>query len=509
MMSSIQIALVGKVLQGRPEQSLPRIIDVGQTTPYLKSNPDIPSRATLSVTVTSWHQQVKVNSCPLEQAASPKLCILIQESRYTMKSTLPLAIGLLAATAAQVTFQNSSQTILRVDTGSYGPDIEEVHYYYEQWPIGIAVSSTGRIFASYTRGDYTFTLGETVNKTAERPYPSAGLNLPVSQLNTMWNGIMFGSGNSSGLISVQALYITPASNSRPETLWVVDTGRPTIMDSSGPTMPYAQPGGPKIIGISLSNDTVYATYTFPASVHFPDSYMNDIRFDLRPNTTQSGQGIAYIVDSSDEGRPGFIMLDLGTGASWRRLTQHPSVLRVDRDVPSYQGHPFYQKTMGIPIQTLREGLDGLQLTPDGERLFYSPLTSNYLYSIPTANLLASPSDPLVEIAAANNVTNHGQRGGNANGFEGDSNGLIYQLIPEHNAIYYYDPRDLQTKPFVRDPRIIWPDGASIAADGYIYMNINQLPYQPMWNNGTDLRTFPGAVLRCKLPGDGTKISSLG
>lgn len=426
-----------------------------------------------------------------------------------MKATVALSFALLALGSAQVTFQNSSQTILRVDSGSHGPELEEVHYYYEQWPIGIAVSSTGRIFASYTRGNYTFTLGETINKTAERPYPSAGLNLPVSQLNTTWNGIMFGSSNTTGLISVQALYITPATNLRPETLWVVDTGRPTIMDSSGaPTMPYAQPGGPKIIGINVSNDTVYATYTFPASVHYPDSYMNDIRFDLRTNITQSGQGVAYIVDSSDEGRPGFIILDLGTGESWRRLTQHPSVLRVDRDVPSYLGKPFYQKTMGIPVQTMREGLDGIQLSPDGSRVYYSALTTNHLYSIPTANLLATPSDPLVEIAAANNVTNHGQRGGNANGFEGDSNGLIYQLIPEHNAIYYYDPRDLQTHPFVRDPRIIWPDGASIAADGYMYININQLPYQPMWNNGTDLRTWPGAVLRCKLPREGKKISSL-
>ncbi|KAF2705902.1 hypothetical protein K504DRAFT_459989 [Pleomassaria siparia CBS 279.74] len=427
-----------------------------------------------------------------------------------MKTAVFSTFGIVAAAAAQVTYQNSSQTILRTDSGAYGPEIEELHYYYQQWPIGIAVSSTGRIFASYTRGNYTFTLGEAVNKTAEVPYPSSDLNLPVSQLNTSWNGISFGSGNSTGLISVQAVYITPESGSRPETLWVVDTGRPTITGEDGaPSMPYAQPGGPKIIGVSLANNTAYATYTFPSTVHYPDSYMNDIRFDLRPNITNSGKGIAYIVDSSDEGRPGFIILDLGTGESWRRLTQHPSVLRVDRDVPSYQGRPFYQRTIGIPIQTLREGLDGIQISPDGSRIYYSALTTNYLYSIPTANLLTPPTDPLAELAAANNVTNHGQRGGNANGFEGDSNGLIYQLMPEHNAIYYYDPADLQTKPFVRDPRIIWPDGASIAEDGYLYMNINQLPYQPLWNNGSDLRTWPGAVLRCKLPGSGTKIMSLG
>lgn len=428
-----------------------------------------------------------------------------------MMSLCQLALFLLSVVivSGQVTYQNSSQTILRTDPGAYGPEVEEFHYYYQQWPIGLAVSSTGRLFACYTRGNYTFTLGEAVNKTAEVPYPSADLNLPVSALNTSFNGIPFGSSNSTGLISVQALYITPETSTRPETLWVVDTGRPTIMDAQGAsTMPYAQPGGPKIIGISLTNDTVYATYTFPADVHYPDSYMNDIRFDLRASAVPSGGGVAYIVDSSDEGRPGFIMLDLGTGESWRRLTQHPSTLRVDRDVPSYQGHPFYQRTKGMPITTLREGLDGLQLSPNGETMFYSPLTSNYLYSIPTANLLARNDNPLAEQAAKNNVSSLGQRGGNANGFEGDTNGLIYQLIPEHNAIYYYDPRDLQTHGFVRDPRIIWPDSASIAQDGYFYMNINQLPYQPMWNNGTDLRVFPGAVLRCKLPGGGSKILSL-
>ncbi|KAI8941777.1 hypothetical protein NX059_002980 [Plenodomus lindquistii] len=427
-----------------------------------------------------------------------------------MLPKLPVLLLLTTPITAQITYQNASSTILRVDTGSYGPEVEEYHYYYTQWPIGLAISSTGRFFASYTRGSYPFTLGEAVNKTAETPYPSSSLNLPASQLNTTWNGIPFGSANSTGLISVQALYITPKAANRPETLWVVDTGRPTITDTNGaPSMPYAQPGGPKILSINLSNDTVYATYTFPASVHFPDSYMNDIRIDLRPHLTPSGQGIAYIVDSSDEGRPGFIILDLGTGESWRRLTQHPSTLRVDRNVPSYRGHPFYQRTIGQPMQTLREGLDGLQLSPDGETLYYSPLTSNTLYSLPTLNLRARPTtNPLAELHAANNVSSLGGRGGNANGFEADSNGLIYQCMPEHNAVYVFDPATLQTRGFVRDPRILWPDGVTVGEDGYLYVHVNQLPYRPEWNDGVDGRVFPGAVLRVKLEGGGRKIGGL-
>lgn len=281
------------------------------------------------------------------------------------------------------------------------------------------------------------------------------------------------------------------------------------MNAQGvPTGVYGQPGGPKLLAMNITggNDTFYKTYTFPPDVYYPDSYFNDLRFDLRANVSgTTGCGIAYLVDSSDEGRPGFIMLDLGSGESWRRLSEDPSVLRVNQDVPSYQNKPWYFRELGNPIGYQREGLDGIQITPDGSRLYYSPLTSNYLYSVPTVNLRARDSDPLAELAAHSNISHHGQRGGNGNGFEGDSNGLIYQLMPANNAIFYYDPNDLQTHGFVEDPRIIWPDSASVAQDGYIYMNINQLPYQGLWNYGVDTRTKPGAILRVKLPNNGTKI----
>ncbi|KAH0283084.1 hypothetical protein M436DRAFT_51619 [Aureobasidium namibiae CBS 147.97] len=427
-----------------------------------------------------------------------------------MKYLNTLSLLAIGAFAQQVTFQNSSSTILRVDNGTYGPEIEEYHYYYDQWPIGLAVSSTGRFFVSYTRGDYEYTVGEVVNKTAEKPYPSQALQLPVDSLNTTWNGIAFGSGNSSAFVSVQALYITPQTSTRPETLWILDTGRPTVHSAAGdPSMPYAQPGGPKLMAISLANDTIYKTYTFPSTVHYPDSYLNDLRFDLRANVSgTAGEGIAYLVDSSNEGRNAMIMVDLKTGESWRRLNQDHSVLRVPNDVPTYFGKPFYFKQLGMPISWQQEGLDGLQLSTDGKTAYYSPLTSKTLYSIPTVNLRERDSNPLAEIWAHSNVSSKGQRGGDANGFEGDSSGKIYQLMPEQNAVYYFDPSDGQTHGFLRDPRILWPDGATVGADGYIYLNINQLPFQPDWNFGVDGRTHPGAVLRAKLPDGAVKVNTL-
>ena len=43
---------------------------------------------------------------------------------YPSIVSLALSIG----AAAQVTYQNSSGSRLRVDNGTYGPEIEEVHY---------------------------------------------------------------------------------------------------------------------------------------------------------------------------------------------------------------------------------------------------------------------------------------------------------------------------------------------------------------------------------------------
>ncbi|KAK7923771.1 hypothetical protein PG985_007842 [Apiospora marii] len=429
---------------------------------------------------------------------------------------------------------------VRIDTGTYGPPVEEYHYFYDQWPIGLAVSRRGRVFTCYTRGDYAYTLGEVVNLTAEAAYPSQELNTPPDGLVLQGSGVAgvpFGSADSTHFISVQALYVTPD-----DTLWVLDTGRPTVNAStSSPAMPYAAPGGPKLVAVNLTTDTITKTYTFPADVHYPDSYMNDLRFDLRANATETGKGVAYIVDSSDEGRNGFIVLDLGTGESWRQLDRHPSTLRVAEAVPAYQGLPFYLRRRGRAVDFQQEGLDGAELSLYGDVsfafaslvlvpkeiwpaflekvkqligelsqvMYYSPLTSNYLYSIETKYLRANPSrDPRAVKAAFDNVKDLGQRGGNANGFAGDSLGNVYMLMPEHNAVFIYNSTLGQTVPFVRDPRIIWPDSANAGWDGYLYLTINQLPYQPNWNDGVDGRAHPGLILRARMPDGAAKSTVL-
>jgi hypothetical protein len=40
--------------------------------------------------------------------------------------------------------------------------------------------------------------------------------------------------------------------------------------------------------------------------------------------------------------------------------------------------------------------------------------------------------------------------------------------------------------------------------GGFILNVNQLPFQPDWNNGVDLRRKLGLILRAKLPNNGSK-----
>ena len=109
-------------------------------------------------------------------------------------------------------------------------------------------------------------------------------------------------------------------------VWALDTGRPRV---NGSTLLATVPGGPKLMGFYL-NGTNFAVYTFPSDVVYADSSLNDVRFDLR------GDGWAYITDSSPQ-RPGIVVLNLATGASWRHLTLHPSVSVDPFFLPVYNG----------------------------------------------------------------------------------------------------------------------------------------------------------------------------
>ena len=233
-------------------------------------------------------------------------------------------------------------------------------------------------------------------------------------------------------------------------------------------------------------------------------YINDVRFDLRPSVTISGHGIAYITDSSMEGRNGLIIVDLGTGASWRHLDGIPQVRPEFGYVPVIWGEVVYTlPSQGMSITTNSFGADGIALSADGEKLYWSAVGGRYLYSVPTARL--RDTGITSEIMAQASVVNHGQKGV-SDGLETDSNGLIYAGNQEDNSVEVFDPTNGTISILSRDPRFGWIDTLAVATDGYIYYTANQLWRSPSFYPGTDRRIKPFVLFRSKMPGNATKVN---
>jgi sugar lactone lactonase YvrE len=380
--------------------------------------------------------------------------------------------------------------------------LETVATFNGAMPTGVTVSHDGRIFVNFPRwgDDVPFTVAELKDGNPVA-FPSAEFN----QYDP--NHV------AERLVSVQSVVVDPANR-----LWILDTGSLHL----GP----AVPGGPKLVGVDLKTNQVFKTISFPSDVALPTTYLNDVRFDLR----KGAGGIAYITDSGAEGPNGIVVADLESGRSWRRLTGHPSVKATPQFAPRIEGDPLVmQPLMNRPVPGtatyMTMGSDGIALSADGTRLFYTPLASHHLYSVST-DALVNEQTPDADVQKT--IVDHGDRGYASDGLACDSSGRLYLTDYEHNAIHRRptDSTGMVTsnregrangvgagrvvdEVIAQDSRMIWPDTMSVAADGYLYFTANQLDRQKQFNEGKDLRQKPYYLFRVKIDAMPVMLSKQG
>ena len=220
-----------------------------------------------------------------------------------------------------------------------------------------------------------------------------------------------------------------------------------------------------------------------------------MRFDLR----RGAEGVAYLTDSSDQGPNALVVVDLATGQSWRRLHEHPSTKAepLTDFMPVVEGRPMVARQEdGTVAPAIAMGADGIAIGADGARLYYCPLASRRLYSVATDALVDRALD---EAAVAATVRDEGDKGGAGDGLESDAQGNVYATNYEHNAVLR---RRVDTvgawETVVSDPRLLWPDTLSVAADGYLYITANQLHRQADYRQGQDERVKPYTLFRTRI-----------
>lgn len=343
--------------------------------------------------------------------------------------------------------------------------LQQVFAFAQAMPTGVAVSEDGRIFVSFPRwgDDVPYTVAE-LRDGQVHPYPDAATNRASD------------SDPASHFISVQSVVAD-----RHGRLWVLDTAAPGF---SAP-----RPGGAKLVAIDLAGDRVAKTIVLGPDVMTPATYLNDVRFEFGAGR----EGVAYLTDSSIGSGSGIIVVDLASGHAQRRLAGHHSVLPDPDFLPQIEGETLMQRPASGEPSAWQVAADGIALSPDGLTLYYSPLSSRHLFSVPT-RLLRDPGAS--ETALADAVADLGEKGA-SDGLEADAQGAIYAGDYEHNSIRRRSP-DGRWQTLAQDPRILWPDSLAIGPDGYLYFTANQLHRQAAFHGGHDQRRKPYSLMRIRI-----------
>ncbi|AOX65177.1 gluconolaconase [Curtobacterium sp. BH-2-1-1] len=318
-------------------------------------------------------------------------------------------------------------------------------------PTGLTVSDDDRVFVSFPRwgDDVPFTVAEIID------------GIPVAYPNAAVNVWSEGPGDGK-LVSVQSVIVAPDN-----TLWLLDTGAPKF--------DAFVPSGPKLVQVDLATNEIVRVVEPSADAVTATTYLNDVRFDF----SRGAGGYAYITDSQPVGA--LIIIDLASGESWSRLRGHNSTKATDQ---------FRATVQGVIREGYRVGADGIAISADGSRIYYCPLSSRRLYSVATEALL---DRSLNDDAVAATVIDHGDKPA-SDGLESDAAGGLYMTAYEHSAVVKLDA-DGNWSTLVHGPAVLWPDTLALAANGHLYVSVNQLPRSPLFNGDIDDRVLPYLIIR--------------
>ncbi|CAH0393609.1 unnamed protein product [Bemisia tabaci] len=371
-----------------------------------------------------------------------------------------------------LTASSTNEFSLRRDPLGHDPQIEVVHLY-QQFPVGVAVSRSGRPFTCYAPGldalnvynssNDVYQVVELTGFDTDAPYPNASYNQPPGGAVDTSGPFPVSAGLPDYFVSIESIFID-----YDDVLWVLDCGR-VIYESVLLESTY---GGPKLIAFDLATDTVIRTYVFSTEAVRPNSFLGDVRVD-------TVRRVAYLPDFSPDRNNAICVLDLDTGDAWRTLARDFMVTAMAGFVPFVQGFPLYAvKVSGsgqaIGPVTIPFGVDSVALSPDTDTLYYSTVGGRYLYSVPT-DLLRNRNTPATEIVAAVRVL--GEKGF-AVGLTTDSLGFVYADCNEQDAVSRFDPDTGKVEVFVRDERIDFAAKLFAATDGYLYFDVTQFDKLP-------------------------------
>ena len=337
----------------------------------------------------------------------------------------------------------------------------QVATFPDQRVTGVTVSRRGRIFVNFPLWEdgHRESVAEIVPGQAPRPYPDAAWNAAVADPKAP-------ASPAQRFVCVQSVVVD-------------DQDRLWVLDPASPKFTGVVPGGAKLVQIDLGTNKVARTIVFPSGVAPSKSYLNDVRFDTRRN-------FAYLTDS---GTGALVVLNLATGRARRVLETHPSV------------HPEPGFDLAVNGHVLREPdgkkpnfqADGIELSADGNTLYYQALMGRTMYRIGTEFLRDSTLSPAKLAAHVEKFAVPSA----SDGYGRDAAGNLYTSGIENNSIRRVTPAG-KVETIAQGPEISWPDTFGYGPGNTLYFTTSQIQTQDKYNKGQSTRTQPYALWKLDL-----------
>lgn len=321
---------------------------------------------------------------------------------------------------------------------------------------GVAVSKTGRLFVNYPywTDTYRYALVEVAKDGSVKPYPDAA-----------WNSWKPGQNPANKWVCVQSPFVDDKDR-----LWVIDP--------ASPKQAGVYRDAHKLVCFNLATNKVEKTFSFKGILG-PDSYLNDIRVDTK-------REVVYLTESQ---QGGIAVVDIKSGKIRMTLQGHPSVKYDPTFKFIIDGRELRDAKGPVKFSS-----DGLALTPDGNTLYYKPLSDNKLYRIQTEYLR---DEKIADKTLGDKVEDLGKFT-TTDGMIIDANGYLYLGDILNYTLYRLHTPDMKREDLVTDRTLLqWPDSYAVH-DGYLYVTTSQIDHMAKNNGGKSTRKSPYEVFRIKI-----------
>ena len=245
-------------------------------------------------------------------------------------------------------------------------------------------------------------------------------------------------------------------------LWILDSAKST--DRADPVHPRPAALHAKYVGWDTKSNKLYKVIDLDA-VTLPQSQHNDFVIDLKHGVLIDADE-AIGEDSNGIGdTAALVVTDIATGTS-RRLLQGDAHVVPDPDPIRWEAQA------GLPAASwgLRVGVDGITLDQNQDWLYFAPLSGYSLYRVHMSDLLDTSLGDAQLSAKIEFYANKPYNGG----LTIDADGNLYLTEVGKHTIGIIPPDTREYRAFVSDDNMVWPDGVSYNADGFMYSGAAQL-----------------------------------